>query len=48
MNKGMECITGPGGLVMMQIENRHARALISRYGGQVLSYQPRSDCGFGR
>ncbi|NCA70571.1 MAG: D-hexose-6-phosphate mutarotase [Sphingobacteriia bacterium] len=32
--------TGPGGLVMIEITNAQAAALISPYGGQVLGYRP--------
>lgn len=31
---------GPGGLPFIHIHNAHARALVSLYGGQVLSFQP--------
>ena len=33
-------IAGPGGLSCVQVRNAHAEALVSLYGGQVLSYQP--------
>ena len=36
-------IQGPGGLPMVTIENHHAQALISLYGGQVLSFRPRGE-----
>jgi D-hexose-6-phosphate mutarotase len=32
--------TGPGGLTVAEITNRHASAVVSLYGGQLLSYQP--------
>ena len=34
-------IEGKGGLPMIEIDNREARALISTYGGQVLAYRPK-------
>jgi len=36
----MRTFPGKGGLPMLEIENRAAKALISLYGGQVLSWQP--------
>ena len=34
-------IEGPGGLPMIDVDNAHATARISLYGGQVLAYRPR-------
>ena len=33
-------IAGPGGLPFIQVRNAHAEAVVSVYGGQVLSYRP--------
>lgn len=33
-------IAGPGGLPFMRVHNAHAEAVVSVYGGQVLSYRP--------
>ena len=38
--QGMRTFSGKGGLPMLEITNRAAKALISLYGGQVLSWQP--------
>jgi glucose-6-phosphate 1-epimerase len=35
--------TGAGGFALIQIDNEHARAEISTYAGQVLSYRPESE-----
>ena len=39
----LEFIEGPGGLVMAEIENDFAKARISTYSGQVLSFQPHGE-----
>lgn len=36
----LEIIPGPGGMPMIKVDNGRAKALISLYGGQVLSFQP--------
>ncbi len=36
----IQFITGQGGFAYISIDNPHAQALISLYGGQVLSYRP--------
>lgn len=37
----LEFIAGKGGFPCVRISNRHADALVSLYGGQVLSFQPK-------
>jgi len=37
----LKVIEGPGGLPMIEVDNAHATARISLYGGQVLAYRPR-------
>lgn len=39
----LSCVEGPGGLVQARVRNIHAEAVVSTYGGQVLSYQPMGD-----
>lgn len=36
----LKVIEGPGGLPMIEVDNAHATARISLYGGQVLAYRP--------
>lgn len=36
----LQCVSGPGGLPMIEIDNGLARCRISLYAGQVLSFQP--------
>jgi len=36
-------VEGPGGFVIAEIENDHAKARISTYAGQVLSFQPHGE-----
>lgn len=36
----LEVFAGKGGFPLIKINNQHAKALISLYGGQVLSFQP--------
>lgn len=43
MSKAIQAIDGYGGLPMLQVENPHSRALISLYGGQVLSFRPHGE-----
>ena len=42
-SEGISLSTGAGGLPMIRIENNHAKAMVSLYGGQVLSWQPRGE-----
>jgi hypothetical protein len=35
--------SGPSGLTIARIENRHAVATVALNGGQVLSFQPRGE-----
>ena len=39
----LQFVKGPGGLVMAEIENDFAKARISTYSGQVLSFQPHGE-----
>ena len=39
----LEFVEGPGGLVQARVRNIHAEAVVSIYGGQVLSYQTMGD-----
>jgi D-hexose-6-phosphate mutarotase len=43
MTKEISSIQGPGGLPMLAIENQHAQALVSLYGGHLLSFHPRGE-----
>ncbi|MFM1892627.1 MAG: hypothetical protein RLZ44_1704 [Pseudomonadota bacterium] len=36
----LQFVEGPGGLIMAEVSNDHAKARISTYSGQVLSFQP--------
>ncbi len=42
-NPGVRTFAGKGGLPMVEVENSEARAVISLYGGQVLSWQPKGE-----
>jgi D-hexose-6-phosphate mutarotase len=39
----IHAVTGRGGLPMLEIDTAQARAVVSLYGGQVLSWQPRGE-----
>jgi glucose-6-phosphate 1-epimerase len=39
----IQFVEGPGGLIMAEVSNDHAKARISTYSGQVLSFQPHGE-----
>jgi glucose-6-phosphate 1-epimerase len=45
IDERLRFVEGPGGLTMIEIDNDHARATISTYAGQVLSFQPKDAAG---
>ena len=39
----VQFVEGPGGLIMAEVSNAHAKARISTYSGQILSFQPHGE-----